>query len=71
MDTEDLTITEVWQSLLTRMLNLEGHHNVLGLKEVWISVRAMVDSSDLDIMRRFHGTIHMYNIHYMTICIYI
>ncbi|CAK8994443.1 Calcium-dependent protein kinase 29 (OsCDPK29) (OsCPK29) [Durusdinium trenchii] len=24
----------VWQSLLTRMLNLEGHHNVLGLKEV-------------------------------------
>ena len=24
----------VWTSLLTRMLNLEGHHNVLGLKEV-------------------------------------
>mmetsp|Transcript_95497 Transcript_95497/g.169568 ORF Transcript_95497/g.169568 Transcript_95497/m.169568 type:complete len:355 (-) Transcript_95497:8-1072(-) len=24
----------VWRSLLTRMLNLEGHHNVLGLKDV-------------------------------------
>ena len=27
---------EVWTSLLTRMLNLEGHHNVLGLKEVGV-----------------------------------
>ena len=55
------------------MLNLEGHHNVLGLKEVGISKRfgkgeGLLDDGlgDPDMMRRFHG-IYIYNVCYVYI----